>query len=203
MARPVTQEARRQDIVDATITLLQEADGAHVTIPDVARRLNLTPNAVRYYYRDADELLRAVRQRVDERFTVARRAAVNEHADPRRQLTRAMELGMPSGPDDAEWRATFRPIMSSRWSAEFGQMISEVFGAQAAVFQEILEAGATAGVFTLALPAADIARTLMLMEDYNGFRIVALDPQFTRADALLLMRNYAALVTGADLPVPA
>ena len=42
--------------------------------------------------------------------------------------------------------------------------------------------------------------TLMSMEDYFGYRIVARDPELSREIALRLMREYAELATGAKLP---
>jgi hypothetical protein len=42
--------------------------------------------------------------------------------------------------------------------------------------------------------------TLMSMEDYLGYRIVARDPDLSRPIALRLMREYAELATGARLP---
>lgn len=200
MARPVTQDARRRDIVDAAIGVLIEADGDAVSIADVARRLDLTPNAVRYYYRDSEALLWAVRERVEQRFLADRVTALREHTDPRDQLVRAMGAGLPWGPDDAEWRVTFRPVMAGRLTPEFGAMISDVFNRQAAIYEEVLTSGVAAGVFSPRVPVADIARTLMVMEDYTGFRVVALDPSFSRAEALRLMRQYAALATGSELP---
>lgn len=200
MARPITQEARRRDIVDAAIQALMAADGDDVSIADVARHLDLTPNAIRYYYRDVDALLWAVRERAEERFMTGRIAAIAAHADPREQIVRAMEIGLPNGTDDAEWRVTFRPVMGGRLNPQFGQMISDVFNLQVAIYEDLIVAGAESGTFTLAAPAADIARTLMVMEDYLGFRIVAFDPEFTREVAIRLMRQYAAQLTGSELP---
>ena len=51
-----------------------------------------------------------------------------------------------------------------------------------------------------AQPARDIAMTVMSMEDYFGYRIVARDPALDRRTALRLMREYAELATGARLP---
>ena len=42
--------------------------------------------------------------------------------------------------------------------------------------------------------------TLMAMEDYFGYRIVARDPQLGRATALRLMRQYAELALAVSLP---
>jgi AcrR family transcriptional regulator len=200
MARPVTQDARRRDIVDAAITTLMQAEGGEVTIADVARRLDLTPNAIRYYYRDSESLLWAVQERVEQRFLTERRAALSQIRDRREQLVRAMGVGLPTGPEDGEWRVTFRPVMASRATPEFGEMLSDVFHRQAAIYEQVLVTGEAEGVFTLAAPATDIARTLMVMEDYLGFRVVMRDPAFSRPEALRLMRQYATLATGALLP---
>jgi hypothetical protein len=56
-------------------------------------------------------------------------------------------------------------------------------------------------VFRLGAPARDAAMTLMAMEDYFGYRIVARDPEITVSTAVRLMRGYAELATGARLPV--
>ncbi len=42
--------------------------------------------------------------------------------------------------------------------------------------------------------------TLMSMEDYFGYRIVARDPELNRATAFRLMRRYAELATDASIP---
>ena len=55
-------------------------------------------------------------------------------------------------------------------------------------------------MFQLKSPARDIAMTLMSMEDYFGYRIVARDPQISRATALRLMRQYAELALAVSLP---
>ena len=75
-----------------------------------------------------------------------------------------------------------------------------IYHRQVGLYTELLERGAAAGVFELHSPAADIAMTLMSMEDYLGYRIVARDPQVDRATALRLMRQYAELATGTVLP---
>lgn len=196
VGRPITRDRRRRDIVDAALNLLIEEDRAEVGIVDVARRLNLTPNAIRYYYRDSDELLWAVRERVEERFLSQRIAALESIDDPWEQLVHTMEGGLPDGPDDAEWRVTFRPLMASRHTPEFGQLISDVFGRQQEIYRGIILEGERRGVFSPRHPADDIARVLMVMEDYQGFRIIALDPAFTRSEALRLMQEYAAAALG-------
>lgn len=200
MARPATKELRRREIVRAALEVLTEAEHAEVNIVDVARHMGLTPNAIRYYFRDNDELNQAIDAHVMSRFLDLRVAEVSLFDDPRAKLVRAMELGLPNGPDDLEWRTTFRPLLASRVTEEFGAYVSDVFHQQQAVYRSILIEGEERGAFALRQPATDVARLLLALEDYLGLRITLLDPQFTRAEALRLMRDYAALATGAELP---
>ncbi|KAB0246063.1 helix-turn-helix transcriptional regulator, partial [Escherichia coli] len=51
VARPNRQAQRREEILEAAITLIERHDLATLRIADVAAELGLTPNAVRYYFR--------------------------------------------------------------------------------------------------------------------------------------------------------
>ena len=200
MARPSTKEVRRREILRAALDLIAVDDRTEVTVVSVARHMGLTPNAIRYYFRDNDALGQALDAQVMSRFLGERLAAIAELDDPRHQLVRVMELGIPTGPDDIEWRSTFRPLLAGVVTADSGQYLSDVFEDQVAVYRDVLVDGERSGVFALRQPAADIARLLLAMEDYLGLRITLIDPRLDRAEALRLMRDYAALATGTELP---
>ena len=78
--------------------------------------------------------------------------------------------------------------------------VQGIYHRQVNLYTEILTAGAQGGALRLRSPARDIAMTLMSMEDYFGYRIVARDPAMDRPTALRLMRQYAELATGTRLP---
>ena len=63
-----------------------------------------------------------------------------------------------------------------------------------------LEHGARSGRFRLSGSPLELGRTIMSLEDYLGYRIVARDPMLSRADGLKLMRDYAELATSSTLP---
>ncbi len=202
VGRPNRQAQRREEILDATIALLERTEAGTLRIADVAAALNLTPNAVRYYFREMDQLLSALAQRSDSRFYDDRLAVVRRTTDPRDQIAFMIAAGLPSGPEDAEWRAIWRAVLAAGFVLDQRPDIQHIYHRQVGLYIQILESGSAAGVFTLAAPARDIAMTLMTMEDYLGYRIVARDPDLDRATALRLMRGYAELTTGARLPVP-
>jgi hypothetical protein len=111
-----------------------------------------------------------------------------------------MAAGLPSGPEDAEWRAIWRAVLAAGFELDQRRDVQAIYHRQVDLYRDLLTRGAQAGAFRLNSPARDIAMTLMSMEDYFGYRIVARDPALDRPTALRLMREYARLATGATLP---
>ncbi|MGY4712194.1 TetR family transcriptional regulator [Mycolicibacterium sp. CBM1] len=200
MARPNRQVERRGDIMDAAIALIERHDLATLKLADVAAELGLTTNAVRYYFKDMTALLSELALRSDVRFYDDRLRLRTESDDPRVQLARTVAAGLPTGPEDAEWRAIWRAVLAAGFDLDTRRDVQGIYHRQVGLYADLLEAGADAGVFRLSGPAGDIAMTFMAMEDYFGYRIVARDPQLDRSTALRLMRQYAELATGAVIP---
>jgi AcrR family transcriptional regulator len=200
MARPNRQVERRGDIMDAAIALIERHDLATLTLADVAAELGLTTNAVRYYFKNMAQLLSELALRSDVRFYDERLRLGAKTDDPCAQLAMTIAAGLPTGPEDAEWRAIWRAVLAAGFELDQRSDVQGIYHRQVGLYADLLKAGSKAGAFQLKSPARDIAMTLMSMEDYFGYRIVARDPQLSRATALRLMRQYAELATGARLP---
>jgi AcrR family transcriptional regulator len=200
MARPNRQVERRGDIMDAAIALIERHDLAALKLADVAAELGLTTNAVRYYFKDMAQLLSELALRSDDRFYDARLQLATTADDPPTQLAMTIAAGLPTGPEDAEWRAIWRAVLAAGFELDQRRDVQGIYHRQVGLYTELLTAGADAGAFRLTCPARDIAMTLMSMEDYFGYRIVARDPELSRDTALRLMRQYAEVATGAALP---
>ncbi|QNJ94129.1 TetR family transcriptional regulator [Mycolicibacterium fluoranthenivorans] len=200
MARPNKQVERRHDIMDAAIALIERHDLATLKLADVAEQLGLTTNAVRYYFKDMTQLLSELALRSDVRFYDERLKLQSPSGDAREQLVMTMAAGLPTGPDDAEWRAIWRAVLSAGFELDQRRDVQGIYHRQVDLYTDLLLAGAKREAFRLQQPARDIAMTLMSMEDYFGYRIVARDPGLSRAVALRLMRQYAELATGVSLP---
>lgn len=200
MARPSTQTRRRRDILEAAEKVLNRSDIATLRIRDIAVELGLTPNAIRYYYTDVDDLLKDLCRRSDERFYVRRLAALEGIDDAREQLAVTIQAGLPSSKDDSEWRLIWRAVHAAGFEFDTRPDVSEIYHRQVSLYESILEAGAAKGVLTLTSGAHEIAQTIMALEDYLGYRIVARDPLLSRPIALRLIRDYAELATAATLP---
>jgi AcrR family transcriptional regulator len=200
MARPNRQVERRGDIMDAAIALIERHDLATLKLADVAAELGLTTNAVRYYFKDMAQLLSELALRSDVRFYDERLVLGAKTDDLPTQLAMTMAAGLPTGPEDAEWRAIWRAVLAAGFELDQRADVQGIYHRQVGLYADLLAAGSKTGVFQLKCPARDIAMTLMSMEDYLGYRIVARDPELSRATALRLMRQYAELATGARLP---
>ena len=200
VARPNRQTQRRKEILDATIGLIERHDLATLRLTDVAAELGLTANAVRYYFKDIHQLLSELALRSDIRFYDDRLAAVKRTPDVCDQLAMTIAAGLPTGPEDAEWRAIWRAVLAAGFELDERRDVQGIYHRQVKLYVRILNAGTKAGTFALRTPARDVAMTLMSMEDYLGYRIVARDPELSRKTAIRLMREYAELATGATLP---
>jgi AcrR family transcriptional regulator len=200
VARPNRQVERRGEILDAAIALIERHDLATLRIADVADELGLTANAVRYYFKDMDQLLSELALRSDVRFYDDRLAVVARTGDVREQLALTIAAGLPTGPEDAEWRAIWRAVLAAGFELDQRRDVQGIYHRQVDLYTEILTAGAQMGALRLTSPARDIAMTLMSMEDYLGYRIVARDPAMDRPTALRLMRQYAELATDTRFP---
>lgn len=200
MARPNNQAQRREEILSAAIGLIERHDLATLRIGDVAAELGLTANAVRYYFKDIEELLTALVTRTEVRFYDRRLSLVESGGDACAQLAQVIATGLPTGPDDAEWRAISRAVFAAGFELDQRHDVQVIFHRQVSLYVRLLAGGVTAGVFTPVVSIEDIATTLMSLEDYVGYRIVARDPLMSRDLGLRLMRQYAELATGATLP---
>lgn len=200
MARPNKQVERRGDIMDAAIALIERHDLATLKLADVAAELGLTTNAVRYYFKDMAELLSELALRSDVRFYDERLELRARTDDFPTQLAMTIAAGLPTGPEDAEWRAIWRAVLAAGFELDQRSEVQGIYHRQVGLYADLLNAGAQAEAFTLNTPARDIAMSLMAMEDYFGYRIVARDPGLSRGTALRLMRQYAELATGSRLP---
>lgn len=200
MARPNRQVERRGDIMDAAISLIERHDLATLKLSDLAAELGLTTNAVRYYFKDMAQLLSELALRSDVRFYDDRLRLRSQSDDPREQLTLTMAAGLPTGPEDAEWRAIWRAVLSAGFELDQRRDVQGIYHRQVDLYTDLLNAGTESGAFEPRYQPRDIAMTLMAMEDYFGYRIVGRDPELSRATALRLMRQYAELALGVSLP---
>lgn len=154
MARPNKQVERRHDIMDAAIALIERHDLATLKLADVAEQLGLTTNAVRYYFKDMTQLLSELALRSDVRFYDERLKLQSPSGDTREQLVLTIAAGLPTGPDDAEWRAIWRAVLSAGFELDQRRDVQGIYHRQVDLYTDLLLAGAKGEVFRLQQPRA-------------------------------------------------
>jgi AcrR family transcriptional regulator len=197
--RPKNQAERRRQLANAGRRVLLERGAVGVRVKDIAERAGITPSSVLYYYPRLDELMIEVSREAMERYAERRSTRVRALADPVDQLKLAVELGVPTGPDDDESRLLYELDAFVGASPAFRVLSSAFFDRQVALYEHVLETGAARGSFRLAAPAASLARGLVAMEDGLGLQVVIGHPGLDSSEAKRILLSHASAVTGAAL----
>ena len=179
--------------------MLLERGAVDVRVKDIAERAGLSPASVLYYYPDLDELLLEVSHEAMNRYAERRAEAVRELDDPRDQLRLAIQLGVPTGPDDDESRLLYELDAFTGSSRLFEMLSVSFFDRQTVLYQSVLETGVARGDFALTVPAELVARGLVALEDGLGLQVVIGHPAIDKAEAERILLGYATAATGFDL----
>lgn len=197
--RKKDQGARREQLTTAARQVLLERGAVGVRVKDIAQQAKMAPSSVLYYYPNLDDLLLEVSRDAIHRYAERRSAAVWSLTDPVEQLTLAIRLGVPTGPDDEESRLLYELDAFTGSSSAFAVLTTSYFDRQVALYRSVLESGAAMGSFTLDAPAVDVARGMVALEDGLGLQVVIGHPGIDSGAAESILRRFAEAATGAKL----
>ena len=136
-----------------------------------------------------------------ERFYTERVAALEGINDPAERLTVTITSGLPVAQDDEEVRLLCALGGEAARNTIYAVLLTALFDRQVAMYQTLLDTGATQGVFQLSSDSLTIARNLVALEDAYGYRIMASHPTLDHDVAANLILDYARLATSHPLPV--
>jgi AcrR family transcriptional regulator len=197
--RPKNQAHRRRQLANAGRRVLLERGAVGLRVKDIAERAGITPSSVLYYYPRLDELMMEVSREAMERYAERRSTRVRALDDPVAQLRLAIQLGVPTGPDDEDSRLLYELDAFVGSSPAFRVLSSSFFDRQVLLYQHVLDSGVARGAFELAAPADSLARGLVAMEDGLGLQVVVGHPGLDSEEAERILVRHASAVTGADL----
>lgn len=200
MPRKKNQQARREQLTEAAQRAIAEHGALGVRVEHVALEAGVSPNTVRYYFNDVEELLREAHRKAIERFYTERMKQARAIEDPVERLVATIDSGVASGPDDLETRLLWEGVRLAGESELFSVLMTRLYKQQELLYENILELGAAAGVFKLADDVHRIAQTLVALEDICGIRMMQRDEGFTHEEGKRMILAYARLATGCDLP---
>lgn len=108
MPRPRVTEQRRQQIVDAAITVMGRDGFAAASIDEITREAGISRGLVSYHFRDKAELLSAVLARCQDAFREAVRDVAAQAADPAESVRLATRRTLQQAYENPDlWRIFF------------------------------------------------------------------------------------------------
>jgi len=194
------KSAKRNDLLEAAQRAMAE-HGTAVRLNQVAEHAGMTSGAILYHYPDLQDLLVDANRAGMERFYTERVAALEGINDPAERLTVTITSGLPVAQDDEEVRLLCALGGEAARNTIYAVLLTALFDRQVAMYQTLLETGATQGVFQLSSDSLTIARNLVALEDAYGYRIMANHPTLDHDVAANLILDYARLATSHPLPV--
>lgn len=195
MSRRKDQGGRREHLITAAERSIVHHGLARTKIRTIANEAGISPGLINYYFTELDDLYRAVYQEAIERFWTQRRRLIDGIAEPRDRLAAMVRSGLPLGPDDATCRLLYEFHPQIARNPVVKSLRTTLYDRQVALYESLLLAGASVGVFTLASPAASIAHNLVALEDAYGLHIVT-GFSVTREQAERYLLDYAGAATG-------
>ncbi len=197
--RPKRQGERRAQLARAAREVLLTQGAVGVRIKDIAARAGMAPSSVLYYYPDIAELLLEVTRGAMDRYAEGRARAIRELPGAQAQLRHAIQLGVPTGPDDDESRLLYELDALTGTSSAFSVLSSAFYDRQVELYAGILRGGVAAGELHLAASPEAIARGIVAMEDGLGLQVVIGHPGLGAAEAERILLDHVGALTGVDL----
>ncbi|MFG1396110.1 betaine-aldehyde dehydrogenase [Roseixanthobacter pseudopolyaromaticivorans] len=116
-ARFEAEDARRQQLIDATIACLADIGFVATTLVQIARRANVSPGLVAHYFGDKNGLLEATLRHLARRLATGTASRLAAARTPRERVQAVIEANLAP--------AEFDRRTSSVWLAFWGQVIHE------------------------------------------------------------------------------
>jgi AcrR family transcriptional regulator len=188
-------EVRREEILSATVELLDRLGLAATRVADVAEALDVSPALVFYHFGTKDDLVvEAFAYAVERDMHRLEKAASGE--DPLDRLRRVLWLYGPTG------RATGWRIWIDAWAlAQRQPQLRKVLRRLDHQWQDILRGvvddGVASGVFTCPEPGATVARLSALVDGLSV--AVVVHRSVTREQLRSWVASQLAVELGVDL----
>lgn len=196
MPRSRDQVARRAQLLEAAVQVINDRGPARMQMKDVADMAGMATGTVYYYYDNVDEILRHVRAMAYDRYYTARVQAVSGLADPRQKMRTMIDMGLPRPQDEPLSLALYQIMVAKARDAKHAEMISDLCGEQRRLYQQILDEGTTSGHFRPVISTGDIAQNLISLEDGYGLGLATGNHDYDFEQARQLILAAAAHWTG-------
>ncbi len=190
-----TVEIRRDEILAATVELVDRIGLANTRVADVADALGVSPSLVFYHFGTKDDL-------VTETFAYAvekdleRLAKAGRHADPVERLRRMLRFYGPTG-QALGWRLWIDAWALAQREPNIRAVLRQMDKRWQAMLREVVDDGVASGAFTCPDPEGAVGRLSALVDGLSVAAVV--HRTITRAQLRAWVAHQVATELGVDV----
>ena len=162
---------RREEILTATIDLLDRVGLATIRVADVAGALGVSPALVFYHFGTKDALVADAFAHAVDRDLQRIDEATSLGSDPTDRLRRVLRLYGPTGAATG-WRLWIDAWALAQREPVIRKVLRRLDERWCAVLREVIEDGVAEGTFTCPDPAATVARVSALIDGLSVATLV-------------------------------
>ena len=193
-------EVRREEILSATVELLDKLGLASTRVTDVAAALDISPSLVFYHFGTKDELVAEAFAHAEERALArvdrASRGGASEQDDPLDRLRRILEVYGPTG-QATNWRLWIDAWALAQREPQIRRVLRRLEKRWTDALHEVVDDGVASGAFACADPAATVARVSALIDGLSVATLV--HRSVTRAQLRTWVAEQVATELGIEV----
>jgi AcrR family transcriptional regulator len=189
-------QLRREEILQATIDLIEEKGLAQTRVADVANALGVSSALVFYHFKTKDALLAAAFEHAAERDLAQLDAAVTKRGDGVDGLRRVLRSYGPAG-SAVGWRLWIDAWALAQREPEIQKVLRGLDDRWAAVLLQVVREGVEAGELSCPDPPAAVARISALLD---GLAVATL---VYRSVTRTQLRQWVRDAVAGEMGVPA
>jgi AcrR family transcriptional regulator len=186
-------EVRREEILTATVDLLDRVGLAATRVGDVAEELGISPALVFYHFGTKDDLVAEAFAHAVERDLGKLDRAVRGD-DPAEQLRRVLRLYGPTG-QAIGWRIWIDAWALAQREPHIRTVLRRLDQRWTEALRRVVEGGVAQGAFVCPDPAASVARISALLDGLSVATLVY------RSVSRAQLRSWVAAQVAAELGV--
>lgn len=173
MPRPNRRSERRIAILEAARGVAVREGAAGTTLRAIATAAGMESPAVLYYFDGLGEIVRELVFAASDRFIATITEAVAATTTPQAGVLAAIRAGATGGIDGDESRILYEFWATGLRDEQLNDVDRALDLRQVAVYSGVIGGGIADGTFHPRLPADDIARALVALEDGLAMDILA------------------------------
>jgi len=188
-------DVRRDEILTATVDLVDRLGLAAVRVGDVANELGISASLVFYHFGTKDDLVAEAFAHAVER-DLGRIDKVAASPDPVERLRRLLRLYAPTG-QAVGWRVWIDAWALAQREAHIRSVLRRLDQRWEDALREVVDDGVAAGAFTCPDPAASVRRVSALLDGLSVATLVY--KTVTRAQLRDWVAGHVAHELGVDV----